>query len=371
VGVNGTPSPGIAPNDLFGVHGSAAVGGLGPAGQATASGAGGGGGGGFGAAGSPGTRQDLSSAANGGAAWGTPLFERALALFTPDRGYSPNADITGGSGGGGGGLQDEATIGTADLEDDGGGGGGGGGGGLWVIAGGQVRVGPAGSIIANGGNGGSTYNRANQNLNPGPSTNPPNPPATGDGNDYIDGLAPGAVPSGLGGPGAGGSGGAIFLVGEGGVNVQVGATLSAQGGIGGSAGTAGHVGGNGGDGRICLMDVAGSGIVNAGTSVPAAATFTWRPTVLGDSVGQSNWIDLFTPTVQWNPIVSGNPQVPFQTDNFQALLDLGKTRGTGPADGFDAVFEFQGAATLSPLPTSGTPTAATGLTVWSKFLYLV
>jgi hypothetical protein len=366
VGVNATASPGAIPNDLFGVHTGVTGGGFGPFGQPAGSGSGGGGGGGFGSAGSAGAREDLSSAVNGGVAFGTPLFERALNLFQPDRGYSPNADVTGGTGGGGGGTLDENSDNTSNIGDDAGAGGGGAGGGLWVIAGGSVRVGPTGSIIANGGAGGSTYNRANQRINLGPPIPPSVTPAAGDGNDFVDGLKNGAVPSGAGGPGGGGSGGAIFLVGQGGVNIQAGAVLSAIGGVGGAAGTAGHVGGTGGDGRICLMDVGGTGIVNSGTSTPAATPFTWNPTVKETSVGQSQWIDLFTPTVQWNPVVNFVQQVPFSTDNFQALIDLGKVRGTGPADDFDALWEFQGAASLTPVPSAGTPTLAGGLTQWSS-----
>jgi filamentous hemagglutinin len=51
-------------------------------------------------------------------AFGTPLFERALNLFQPDRGYSPNADITGGTGGGGGGSLDDNADLTANIGDD-------------------------------------------------------------------------------------------------------------------------------------------------------------------------------------------------------------------------------------------------------------
>ena len=331
----------------------------------------GGGGGGHGTIGANGTRQDASAGGLGGSLLGTPLFERSVSNFQtsttpfgPDRGYSPNAAMIGGAGGGGGGAEDDSGASetgntTVENGDDGAGGGGGGGGGLWVIAGGTVRVGGTGVIRADGGVGGNTYNLANQNVNRGADQSGG---ATAD--DFVDGLIINAVPSGAGGPGGGGSGGSIVLIGEGGVSVQLLATISAQGGGGGEAGDPDHVGGDGGAGRILLMGIGGSAVTNLGFVTPAPSTFDWKPTIRSDSVGQSQWIDLFTPTVVFNPVVGGNPQTPFDTNNFDDLIAAGKTQGTGVADDFCCVWEFQGADTLTPLPTVGTPTSATGLTQW-------
>lgn len=257
VSASAVAGSGSTTNDIFGAHAGPAGGGGGPGGAGNA--VGGGGGGGFVANGTQGTRLDTSGASNSGAFFGTALFERTLLQFTPDRGYSPNADISGGTGGG--------------------------------------------------------------------------------------------------------AGGALLLIGEGGVLLQPGATLSAAGGAGGTSGTVGYSGGAGSDGRITLMDVGGPAVSTTGALLtPAASTFTWRPTVQNASVGQSQWIDLFTPTVNFNPVI-GVPQVPFDTDNFSVLITAGQVRG--PAAGFDAVWEFQGADSLTPLPSAGTPSAATGLTQWS------
>lgn len=348
--------PGSFVNDVFGVHTGTAPVNQGLGGATPQSG----GGGGFSTNGQPGTDSSLASATNGHPAFGGAYFERPLSQFTPDRGYSPNADITGGAGGGGGGIKDTDGSGTVTIGDHGSGGGGGGGGAIWVIAGGQIRVGPTGVIRANGGAGGSTYNKANQRINPGADA------SFGGGDDYYEGLKAGAVVSGAGGAGGGGAGGAILLIGEGGVNLQASATLQALGGAGGEAGSpgSGYAGGAGSPGFITLMGMGGPGVTVAGASVaPAATTHTWNPTVKNASVGQSQWIDLFTSTVNFNPVI-GSPQVPFQTDNFSALVTAGQPRG--PAANWDAVWEFQGADTLStPLPGAGTPTVATGLTQWS------
>lgn len=348
-------SLGTVPATLFGPTLNP-VGGPGPGGSGNA--VGGGGGGGFAAAGLAGTKLDTTTASNGGGSYGTPLFERALSNFVPDRGYFPCADVSGGAGAGGGGARDNNTNGTVDNGDAAGGGGGGAGGGIWVIAGGQLRVGPTGVIRANGGNGGSTYNKANQRVNPGNDGN------VGGGDDFVDGLKSAAVPSGLGGPGGGGAGGGIVLMAQGGVNIQAASNpavhgLRAQGGAGGSSGTAGYVGGNGSDGRIALLGLAGGAVSNLGTVLPAPSTAAINPTVRNASVGQSQWIDLFTSTVDFAPLIATIAQVPFATTNFQALIDAGLVQG--PASDFDAKWEFQAADTLSPLPSVGPPTVAGGV----------
>jgi|GEM_PF-1781155 len=354
-----TASSGAAPQNLFAVEFTAG-GGFGVGNDGNPSG---GGGAGHSAVGTTGGHANGGSPSNGGPLYGTALLERALSFFTPDRAYSPNAGCVGGPGGGGGGGEDDNGAietpgsGVIDNGDDSGAGGGGGGGAIWVVACGQVRIGTTGVIRADGGDGGSTYSKANTKVEPGPDN------AFGGGDDFASGLKLTAVPSGEGGPGGGGGGGAIFLVGETGVNVQVGATLSAVGGTGGTSGDLDLFGGGGASGRIVLMDIAASGITNLGLVAPLASTFTWRPTVRLDSVGQSSWVDLFVPTVDWAPVVNMVAQVPFTTDNFQFLVDLGLVRG--PAGDFDALFEYQGADTLIPVPGVGTPLAATGLTQWN------
>jgi hypothetical protein len=360
---------GNAPENLFGLEFTSG----GFLGQSNDDNPSGGGGGGHSAAGGTGGNTNGAVPNNGGFDYGTPLLERDLSFFTPDRGYSPNSGCVGGAGGAGGGADDDdggietPGSGFIDNGDDAGGGGGGGGGAIWVIAGGEVRVGEYGVIRADGGDGGSTYHRDDTKIEPGPDGEP------GGGDDFASGLrlTTDHVPAGGGGPGGGGAGGAIFLVGETGVDIQPavtmgapGATLSAVGGNGGTSGDGDLYGGAGSSGRIVLMDIAASGISNLGPPpTPAASTFTWRPTVRLDSVGQSAWIDLFVPTVDWAPIVNTVAQVPFTTDNFQFLVDLGLVRG--PTDDFDALFEYQGADTLTPVPGVGTPTSATGLTQWN------
>jgi hypothetical protein len=351
-------SAGAQAQSLFSLEGGTAIGGAGPTGSGSQ--VGGGGGGGHGSVGTDGTRLDLSGGGVAGQAFGNALLERALSSFLPDRGYLPNAAIVGGPGGGGGGGQDTNIDSISNNGDAAGGGGGGGGGGLWVICGNAIVIGTSGQILANGGAGGSTYDDSPSNviILAGPDGQP------GGGDDVVSGLQPGAVVSGVGGPGGGGAGGAIFLVGENGVTVNAGGTLSAVGGVGGQSGTPGYVGGDGAPGRVLLMGVNGAAVTVNGTSTPPAVQGSWNPPVRQDSVGQSAWIDMFVPTVDWAPLVSGIPQIPFTTDNFQFLVDQGLTRG--PAGDFDAVFEYQGATTLTPEPVAGTPTSATGLTQWNS-----
>jgi hypothetical protein len=314
----------------------------------------GGGGGGFGTPGAGGADAAGSVALNGGASFGDDTFRRALSDFQPDRGYYPNALISGGTGGGGGGVEDdnagsETGNGSRDNGDDGGGGGGGGAGAMWAIAGGQITV--SGTLRANGGRGGSTYDQANQQLSIGPDGQP----MTSD--DVIVGIIPGAIPSGQGGPGAGGSGGGFLLVSRG--NMTVSGVVSVVGGAGGASGDPDRVGGAGGDGRVVLMTMAGGGTIDTtGATVNGGPAQTsqggWSPTVVGASAGQSVWFDLSTPTAQF--------QTPFFTTNFAFLQSQGLIQGVD----FNAVLEFQGADTLVPAPGGATPpTTATGLTQWS------
>lgn len=325
----------------------------------------GGGGGGHASVGSTGTLADGSGQGNAGNGFGNSLLELPLTAFQPDRGYQPNAGTTGGPGAGGGSADDDGDS-ALDNGDDSAGGGGGGGGALWVIAGGLVEVGAAGQILADGGDGGSTYGAAALRIVPGvnPQTGNPDPAR-----DYYDGLkaSPGA-PSGKGGPGGGGAGGAICLVGEGGVTLQTGAVLSAMGGAGGTNSVSGMVGGAGSEGRILLLDMgrpATTVTTNSAAMTPGATVSTWRPTVDLASAGVSTWVDLFVPTVDWAPVVGGVPQVPFHTDNFDFLTT---TSGLlfDPSGDFHFVLEYQGADDLFPAPGGGfPPSTAVGATQWN------
>jgi hypothetical protein len=321
---------------------------------------GGGGGGGFGTAGA-----DGSGATNGGAAFGDATFTRGIADFQPDRAYMPNMNITGGTGGGGGGMEDdsgasEAPNGTPENGDDGGGGGGGAGGGIIIIALGEIRV--TGTINASGGAGGDTFGPADQLRSPGED----GMPFTGD--DFITGVNPGATPSGQGLPGGGGSGGGIVLISK--TSVFVTGTLTAAGGAGGSSATI--TGASGGAGRIAIgLMPGGTSALGGATIVPAAATFTWNPTTHLASVGQSHWFDLFTPTADFNPDITGDgvgDSPPFFSTNFSELTTAGLVQGTD----FDGILEFQGADTLSPVPGGAAPPAtATGLTQWNPDVNLI
>jgi hypothetical protein len=301
----------------------------------------GGGGGGFGAVGSPGANASAASAANGGPVRGDATFERLLTEFRPDRGYVASCDIRCGSGGGGGALDDdgagtETGDGLVANNDDAGAGGGGGGGGIIVFAGGNVII--TGTINADGGAGGSTFNKANTNFAPGADGN------LGTGDDVMTGPAVNGVPSGDGGPGGGGSGGGIVLLAKG--NVAVTGTLSVAGGAGGTSGDPDRVGGAGGIGRIYLGAAPPSTVSTVGaTTTPGALNSgIWNPTVDLASVGMSQWFDLGAPTAQF--------QTPFSTTNFAVLPGL---QGVD----WDAVLEFQGADSIA------SPEIGTGLTQWS------
>lgn len=100
----------------------------------------------------------------------------------------------------------------------------------------------------------------------------------------------------------------------------------------------------------------------AGTVSPAPTTGLLNPTVRNASVGQVQWVDLFTPTVNFAPFVNGSNQNPFSVNNFAQLTNAGLLKGPD----FDAYWEFQGADTLTPAPGGPVaPSSATGLTQWS------
>jgi hypothetical protein len=84
------------------------------------------------------------------------------------------------------------------------------------------------------------------------------------------------------------------------------------------------------------------------------------------SVGQSEWVDLFTPTAEFAPDPDGpgplGQQFPTFTSNFGALTGIGLIQGAG--GDFDALLEFQGADDVSPIPSGATPDQADGLTPW-------
>jgi hypothetical protein len=219
------------------------------------------------------------------------------------------------------------------------------------------------SILARGGDGGDTFNKANQVISPGLDGNP------GTNDDVVVGLVPGAVPSGSGAPGGGGSGGGVVLISKG--NLTVAGTINTSGGAGGTSGNANRDGGAGGGGRILLMCVPPCTVDTTGSTLTGGTLGVggWTPTVDLASVGQSQWFDLELPTVDFNP---GGTNPPFSTDNFAELtrplppVDTGQWGLVQGVD-FDAVLEFQGAADLNPLPTVGGPPPSTslGLTPWS------
>ncbi|MDF1701911.1 MAG: hypothetical protein P1V36_12200, partial [Planctomycetota bacterium] len=334
----------------------------------------GGGGGGFSATGTSGATSAGDTSAFGGGVFGDARFMRDLALFQPDRGYQPNANASGGNGGGGGSLEDdngasETGDNVSGPGDDAGAGGGGAGGAIWVIAE-TVLVGPAAVLTANGGKGGNTYGPSEQLFDPGEDGNP------GTADDVFLGLAPGAPATGTGdgGPGGGGSGGAIFLIGKMDITVDAGATIEANGGAGGTSNNGTRAGGAGALGRIALLRFAG-GSQTIGIAAPNLATAPdWQPTVDEQSTGQSDWVDLFTPTADFAPLVNGQPQFPTFNGNFQfpgaAIPGFLETPmgsgGGGQTHGvtFEGRLEFQGADFLLPEPGVGTPTSADGLTTW-------
>lgn len=325
----------------------------------------GGGGGGFSAAGSFGSNAAADVAVLGGDPFGSASFEKLLSEFRPDRGYLPWANVSGGMGGSGGSAQDNAPTGSFENGDHGGGGGGGAGGGLWIIVCGNTTVGPTGVIRCDGGAGGNTYAIADQLIDPGPDE------AVGGGDDFVAGIAGGASPSGGGGPGGGGSGGSICLIGRGTFTVSPGAIISAKGGAGGMSGAASRVGGAGADGRIRLatFETSSADPVIAGATIDPIDTLTatrWSPPHEADagrhvSVGQTAWIDLFTPTADFNP-GGTNPPAVFDNFGFLTGAPFNLVQGTD----FDAILEFQGAADLAPIPGGAAPpTMAEGLTPWT------
>jgi hypothetical protein len=312
----------------------------------------GGGGGGFGAVGNEGANSSGTGAGNGGPFRGDNIFTRLLSDFQPDRGYMPNTDIQGGTGGGGGGADDdngasETGDSIADNGDDGGGGGGGGGGALVVFVGGTTTFASGSVLQADGGAGGSTYNKANTLVGAGPDMN------VGTSDDVVAGLIPGAVPSGQGGPGGGGSGGGALFFSVGAVGLH--GFVSCGGGAGGQSGSANRVGGAGGGGRFAVGTNSGIDTTGATWNLATAFGFGWAPTVNLDSAGVSQWYDLSSPTADF--------QVPFYTTNFATLTSLLLIQGVD----WDATLEFQGADNLSPIPGGATPpTSATGLTQWDS-----
>jgi hypothetical protein len=352
----GTGLPGASVVTLFGggpLNGGGAGGGGDAPNQQAA------GGGGFGGGGGGGHDAGANLVFNGGPTVGDNVNTRLLSQFGPDRGYMPHANASGGTGGGGGGAEDdngasETGNGTVENGDDGGGGGGGGGGGIYVIAGGDITI--TGTIVADGGVGGSTYNLANQNVNAGNDGMP------GNSDDFVDGLAVGAVPSGDGGPGGGGSGGGIALFSRSLVDLQATSSLLARGGMGGTSGDVDLVGGQGGGGRVLLGALSGGAVNTNGTidvggaAIGSTLSTTWRPPIDLASAGVSEWVDMFVASADFDP--------PFWVDNFDFLTT---TNGLVQGVDFDAVLEFQGADDLSPLPAPGvTPSTAIGVTPWSS-----
>ena len=247
--------------------------------------------------------------------------------------------MSGGPGGGGGGCEDTNSDSSINNGDAGGGGGGGGGGGLWILAAGQVSIG--GSIVADGGNGGSTFAVADQVVDLGADGAPG---GTDENADRITGVTPGALPSGRGGPGGGGAGGDVFVFGAQGVTVMSTAVISAEGGLGGHAGDADLVGGNGSTGKVVLAYLGAANNVNvdAGASIsPPESQLEYKPTINENSAGVSQWYDMFTNTAVFD--------TPFWNSDFDNLTADGVTLGTD----YLVVVEFQGAASLSPVPGSG------------------
>ena len=341
----------------------------------------GGGGGAFASNGGDGATS-AGNTASGGIPYGDARFERNLALFQPDRGYQPNANISGGGGGAGGGIEDddgdsETGDAAAGVGDDGGAGGGGAGGAIWVIAKGLIDVRAGSFINCRGGDGGNTYGPADQLFDTGEDGMP------GGGDDFFIGILPSSIGnpgSGHGGPGGGGAGGAVHLIGRAGVNVA--GTINVGGGQGGTSDDATRVGGAGSNGRVALLvfDNVASPITVPGTinNAGSSVTGTWFPTIDEASVGQSDWTDLFTANTEFAPMVNGQPAFPTFTGNFtldatpgnEGFLELPTGQGGGgqipgfPAGNFDAAFEFQGADFLAPAPDVSLPTTADGLTQW-------
>jgi hypothetical protein len=364
-------APGVPGVTLFGDGPGAGSAGGGPGFVAESAGGAndgscGGGGGAFGGNGGPGTFQSGAAfGATASTAFGDMDFLRALALFQPDRGYQSNANITGGCGGAGGSIEDDdgasevGNGGNTNRGDDGGGGGGAAGGGLWIIARGNITIGGSAVVTADGGNGGNTYARADQFI------------ADDEGTLFLAGvLGTPVTGSGEGGPGGGGSGGGLFFVARGDLTTAAGATLSAKGGVGGTSGNGATAGGNGGSGRVTLMTFDGGGTVShaAGASTEPAAEVrdnVFFPVVDLCSVGQSDWVDLFTASTEY--------ETPTFTANFDGagggFLEIAPPSGAGKVFGVDfaARWEFQAADMLNPQPALGMPPPSTadGLTEWT------
>ncbi len=339
----------------------------------------GGNGGGFDAGATTGGNLGGVAAGAAGGAFGDPRFMRPIALFMPDRGYQSNSNISGGGGGSGGTADDDngaSEDGNGDGTnggDDGGGGGGGAAGGIWIIAKGTINIASTAVISVDGGDGGNTYARGNQNFSPGEDGDP------GGGDDFLTGpLDPNAAGSGDGGPGGGGAGGGLYFISRDGIVVSAGATITALGGVGGTSGEANRTGGNGAPGRITYETFDGGGNIANGagaTTSPAALenNNSFFPAVDLQSTAQSNWVDLFTASTEWAPVVNGQPQFPTFNGNFafapdEGFLQLAPPLGGGKTIGvdFDARLEFQGADDLAPAPEEGMPppTSADGLTAW-------
>jgi hypothetical protein len=357
--LDGTSHPGGGGVNLFGeVSDATTVGMAGLPGDGTNSG---GGGGGYGSAGTGGSNPALN-----GAAWGNPVFTRALSLFLPDRTYQPGGALAGGTGGGGGGPEDDdedsetgdATIffdslGHMTAGDDAGAGGGGGGGGIWISA--DVIV-VNGTVRADGGVGGNTFGPGEHAI-----TDPDVDTAD---DEFVSGLtvAETSAGTGSGGAGGGGSGGGILFQARTSLTVSAGATMSVLGGLGGT--TLGNLfdGGEGGDGRIALLGFASTSDSGVSASVSVTGTMavgsgsistgaTWSPTVDLTSQGVSSWLDMVTPTARFSK--------PFFDDNFTDLVNShGLVRGLG--SDFEAFLEFQAADTIPP--------GASGVTAWVAFV---
>jgi hypothetical protein len=127
------------------------------------------------------------------------------------------------------------------------------------------------------------------------------------------------------------------------------------------------------------MTFVGGGTVNNSsvTIDPAPNAFdnAWNPTVSTDSVGQSDWTDLFTSNTVFDPM-AGNPPMtvgptfhanfsfpPSSPGSLQLPVADGGSGQTLGVD-FDARFEFQGASFVSASVPGGGLDTAVGLTEW-------
>ena len=193
--------------------------------------------------------------------------------------------VQGGSGGGGGGGEDDKDAsnlwGSADGSDEGGGGGGAGGGGVQITS--YLTINVAGTISANGGNGGNSYDDVS-------------------GTQFSQGAG-----------GGGGSGGAIWLQCRGTLTFQPGSVVTVDGGIGGQGFADGtnvlRLAGDGGLGRVRIEDADG----NFANAPAVASTGAFSPALDLDSVATSVWqsTGIFTPKYL-TPVIDA--------DVFPALL---------------------------------------------------